>query len=180
VTAAELLHMVLDATPAAILSAGAELRTLETQFRAARKAGTIPAACRMPVLVDVSRMLAVVTASPAVEGAFAISTTPSSLCYLMYTSGSSGKPKACVVEHASIVNLALQEALLWPIEPVDRVLQAGSFSFDMALEEIWFAFFNVSALRSTVYCMRVVATGSNTCTTALSRSITCIVCRELC
>jgi non-ribosomal peptide synthetase-like protein len=154
-TASELLHMVLDSAPAAILTSGAELQALEAQFKSIRTAaGTTDSdtTCPLPALVDVARLLAVAdgneTTATQQQVPVPADVGPGDLCYLMYTSGSSGKPKACVIEHASIVNLALQESLLWPIEPSDRVLQAGSFSFDMALEELMFAWFSGAVLLS--------------------------------
>jgi amino acid adenylation domain-containing protein len=57
--------------------------------------------------------------------------------YLIYTSGSSGRPKGVVVPHralAAFVDAARRE---YGIGPSDRVLQLASVSFDTSAEEIF-------------------------------------------
>jgi amino acid adenylation domain-containing protein/non-ribosomal peptide synthase protein (TIGR01720 family) len=59
------------------------------------------------------------------------------LCYLIYTSGSLGKPKGVMVEHRSVSNhlLWMQEA--FPLTPGDRIPQKYSISFDASVCEIF-------------------------------------------
>ncbi len=65
---------------------------------------------------------------------------PSDLAYVMYTSGSSGRPKGVMIEHG-----ALQNRLAWmqsfdPLGPGDVILQKTSVSFDVAVWELlWWA-----------------------------------------
>lgn len=168
-----LRHMLTDSKPVAVLSAGT------ARFRLERDVLPPVGATGRPAVLDVVSALALGLVAAPVPPAGG---DGSRLCYLMYTSGSTGLPKACAIEHRSIVNLVVQESLLWPIEPADRVLQviqphcaamdiastatcshfgaifivivvtlhvdlqAGSFSFDMSLEEIWFAFCNGASL----------------------------------
>jgi len=58
------------------------------------------------------------------------------LAYIIYTSGSTGRPKGVMIEHRAIVNLSLRWAELFQVQPNSRVLQFGSFSFDLSIGEI--------------------------------------------
>ncbi len=71
---------------------------------------------------------------------------PDSLCYVIYTSGSTGQPKGVMIEHHSLVNLALTQAKYYSLSPQDRLLQFISLSFDAAAEEIYPALVSGAAL----------------------------------
>ncbi|GCL35048.1 amino acid adenylation domain-containing protein [Sphaerospermopsis reniformis] len=62
--------------------------------------------------------------------------TPNDLAYVIYTSGSTGQPKGVMIEHRAIVNLSLVWAQTFQIQPQNRLLQFGSFSFDLSIGEI--------------------------------------------
>jgi amino acid adenylation domain-containing protein len=59
------------------------------------------------------------------------------LAYVIYTSGSTGQPKGVMVSHESVVNHNLSVAKTFELQPVDRVLQFASISFDVAVEELF-------------------------------------------
>ena len=59
------------------------------------------------------------------------------LAYLVYTSGTTGRPKGILVEHRSLVNTSLAFASQHRLTPHDRLLQFASFSFDVAAEEFF-------------------------------------------
>ncbi|MEH2050450.1 amino acid adenylation domain-containing protein [Nostoc sp.] len=61
---------------------------------------------------------------------------PDNLAYVIYTSGSTGKPKGVMIEHRSLVNLSLIWAETCQIKHDSRLLQFGSFSFDLSVAEI--------------------------------------------
>jgi amino acid adenylation domain-containing protein len=63
-------------------------------------------------------------------------TTPDNLAYIIYTSGSTGQPKGVMIEHRPIVNLALAWAKIFEVQSQSRLLQFGSFSFDLSIGEI--------------------------------------------
>ena len=62
---------------------------------------------------------------------------PNNLAYIIYTSGSTGKPKGVMVSHQAIVNHATAAIAEYGLTNRDLVLQFASFSFDVALEEIF-------------------------------------------
>ncbi len=63
-------------------------------------------------------------------------TKPNDLAYVIYTSGSTGRPKGVMIEHKSIVNLSLTWRNIFQINSQSRLLQFGSFSFDLSIGEI--------------------------------------------
>ncbi|MFB2875779.1 amino acid adenylation domain-containing protein, partial [Floridanema aerugineum] len=61
---------------------------------------------------------------------------PADLAYIIYTSGSTGTPKGVMIEHRAIVNLSLSWAKTFQCSGMSRLLQFGSFSFDLSVGEI--------------------------------------------
>ncbi|HYG62213.1 MAG TPA: amino acid adenylation domain-containing protein, partial [Thermoanaerobaculia bacterium] len=62
---------------------------------------------------------------------------PESLAYVLYTSGTSGRPKGVGISHRSLAHHAEAVARAFGLGPRDRVLQFSSLSFDVAAEEIY-------------------------------------------
>lgn len=60
---------------------------------------------------------------------------PDSLAYLLYTSGTTGRPKGIGIPHRALANHGLATAEAYGLAPSDRVLQFASVSFDVAAEE---------------------------------------------
>ncbi|MFF2812724.1 Pls/PosA family non-ribosomal peptide synthetase [Streptomyces sp. NPDC058000] len=59
------------------------------------------------------------------------------LAYIMYTSGSSGRPKGVAIAHSSICNFLAVVPDVYDVRPDDRVYQGMTISFDFSIEEIW-------------------------------------------
>ncbi|KAF4179267.1 hypothetical protein CNMCM7927_001933 [Aspergillus lentulus] len=56
--------------------------------------------------------------------------------YCLFTSGSTGVPKGCIVGHAALASVASHSAALH-LSPASRVLQFASFAFGVSLIELW-------------------------------------------
>ena len=69
-----------------------------------------------------------------------ISRSVNNLCYIIYTSGTSGNPKGVLLEHRNVVNYIRAARSIYPIKQTDRALQGFSVSFDASVEEIWVPF----------------------------------------
>ncbi len=65
--------------------------------------------------------------------------TPTTLAYVVYTSGTTGKPKGVAVEHHAIVNLIESDRDAFGLTSIDRVGQGSSHAYDSSIEEIWMA-----------------------------------------
>lgn len=71
--------------------------------------------------------------------------SPESLCYVMYTSGTTGKPKGVMVCHQGVTRLVLDTDYIH-IQPEDGISQMSNIAFDAATFEIWGALLNGARL----------------------------------
>ncbi|MDR4481691.1 MAG: amino acid adenylation domain-containing protein [Nitrospirales bacterium] len=62
-------------------------------------------------------------------------TSPDNLAYILYTSGTTGRPKGTGISHRALVNHATAIVRQYGLTTTDRVLQFASVSFDVAAEE---------------------------------------------
>jgi amino acid adenylation domain-containing protein len=62
---------------------------------------------------------------------------PADLAYVVYTSGSSGRPKGAMIEHGGLLNLVRWHRRAFELGPDDRCTQIASPGFDAAVWEIW-------------------------------------------
>jgi amino acid adenylation domain-containing protein len=76
--------------------------------------------------------------SEGVHNPFSLA-TPAHLAYLLFTSGSTGQPKAVAVRHQTLVNLVTWQNLQSGCGASDRTLQFSSLGFDVSLQEIFAA-----------------------------------------
>ncbi|KAK9663755.1 hypothetical protein K7432_017958 [Basidiobolus ranarum] len=62
--------------------------------------------------------------------------TASNLCYVMYTSGSTGIPKGVMVEHSAVLSFIHAFCEVFILTTQDSVLQFSNYTFDMSVIEI--------------------------------------------
>ncbi|MBZ3694136.1 Pls/PosA family non-ribosomal peptide synthetase [Phyllobacterium calauticae] len=62
------------------------------------------------------------------------------ICYILYTSGTTGRPKGVAITHQSICNFVRVAAASYGYRPGDRVYQGMTIAFDFSAEEIWVPF----------------------------------------
>ncbi len=62
---------------------------------------------------------------------------PKDLCYILYTSGSTGMPKGVMVEQYSVVDYINTVIEYFEVSKSDTVIQQSSISFDTSVEEIF-------------------------------------------
>lgn len=68
--------------------------------------------------------------------------TPSGAAYVLYTSGTSGKPKGVIVENHSVVNYSEAFESEFKLGPGDVMLQYSVCSFDIFVEEVFASLLN--------------------------------------
>ena len=76
--------------------------------------------------------------SPGIEDDIALPhPLPEDMFVLLYTSGSTGIPKGCVLEHRNIVNFCRWYAQEFGITPVDKSVAYANFAFDAHMMDIY-------------------------------------------
>jgi amino acid adenylation domain-containing protein/FkbM family methyltransferase len=70
---------------------------------------------------------------------------PDPLAYIIYTSGSSGRPKGTLTPHRSVIRV-VKETNYIDITPQDRLLQLSNYAFDGSVFDIFGALLNGAAL----------------------------------
>ncbi|KAL2826232.1 hypothetical protein BDW59DRAFT_161069 [Aspergillus cavernicola] len=73
---------------------------------------------------------------PMVPGALRSRVTPSNAAYAIFTSGTTGMPKATVLEHTALSTTSLQLAKHLGLDSTTRTLQFSSYSFDVSVLDI--------------------------------------------
>ncbi|QWK81360.1 Pls/PosA family non-ribosomal peptide synthetase [Ochrobactrum sp. BTU1] len=65
---------------------------------------------------------------------------PDQICYILYTSGTTGRPKGVAIRHQSFCNFLRVAALSYGYTPSDRVYHGMTIAFDFSAEEYWVPF----------------------------------------
>ncbi|MEV2245996.1 amino acid adenylation domain-containing protein [Streptomyces sp. NPDC049970] len=117
-----LAFMVEDAVPALVLTESSAV-------------GSLPAGDGTPPLVLLDDPAVSEALDAYEDGPFEREVTPDHTAYVIFTSGSSGRPKGVSVTHRNVVNLAAWAADAFG-DGLDRVLAATSLNFDVSVFEI--------------------------------------------
>lgn len=72
--------------------------------------------------------------------------TPDSIAYVLFTSGTTGRPKGVVIENRSVANYARAFEKEMKIGPGDVMLQFSICSFDIFVEEVFASLLNGAAI----------------------------------
>lgn len=72
--------------------------------------------------------------------------TPQDLCYVLYTSGTTGRPKGVMTEHRNVVHFTQAFNEVCQITPSDRVYHGFALGFDGSVEEMVMALSNGACL----------------------------------
>jgi amino acid adenylation domain-containing protein len=103
--------------------------------------GALPAELHgdgLPPVVDLRAEADAIAARP--ETAPPVIVHPEQLAYVIYTSGSTGRPKGVAEPHTGLPNLAWAHRTRMGVGPADRLLQLASFSFDVAVMDVFATF----------------------------------------
>uniref|UniRef100_UPI0012DE9A85 non-ribosomal peptide synthetase n=1 Tax=Actinomadura flavalba TaxID=1120938 RepID=UPI0012DE9A85 len=120
----------LVVTLAAVVRVGAAFVPIDTAYPAGRV---------QAILEDASPALVVDAPLEGAAGKPMLSRALSSrdAAYVIFTSGTTGRPKGVVVPHQAIVNLIAWRQKTFPIAAAERVLQKTSVGFDVAVPEFF-------------------------------------------
>lgn len=88
----------------------------------------------MAFVVD-AQSVASLSNAPTSEQPFTSPATPSNAAYIIFTSGTTGKPKATVVEHGSFCTSAIAHAKAMFMHSDSRVLNFAAYTFDASIME---------------------------------------------
>lgn len=69
-----------------------------------------------------------------------------SIAYIMFTSGSTGFPKAVSISHASLINFIAWSRTTFSITPSDRLTSLNPFHFDNSVFDLFSSLFNGASL----------------------------------
>jgi non-ribosomal peptide synthetase component F len=66
-----------------------------------------------------------------------LTSQPSHLAYVLYTSGSTGQPKGVMLPHAALVNYITWHIPYYEMTSADRHAHYSSMAFDASMAETW-------------------------------------------
>lgn len=93
-----------------------------------------------PVLLLDQELLSLAEESTTAIHPQEINLNPDNTCYIIYTSGSSGKPKGVAISHRNVCHYLQAVREIYQLQQTDKVYQGFSLAFDASVEEIWTAF----------------------------------------
>ena len=73
---------------------------------------------------------------PSLQLKNAAKTSPGDPLYVIFTSGTTGKPKGCIIEHAAYASGVKAQRIALSLDSSSRVLNIASYGFDTCIEQI--------------------------------------------
>jgi amino acid adenylation domain-containing protein len=151
-----LIGIMMERTPAlvatvlGILRAGAAYVPIDSNYPADRMHDILTdSACplvltddnKIPVEVEGCRFVNIQSITSAVECAMQLP-APKDLAYIIYSSGTTGKPKGIMMEHGAIMNLLFWYNERYGINENTRIVQLTNIVIDIAFQEIFSSLMN--------------------------------------
>lgn len=118
--------------------AGGAYVYVDPELPPARRAEII-AQAEPSVWITEAELAGLDTSAPDESAAGLDASQPGHAAVLLFTSGSSGRPKGIVLEHGALANQVSWMHQAWPLTSSDCVLQKYGFAFDAALAEVLIA-----------------------------------------
>ncbi len=120
----------------AVWHAGGVYVPLDPRFPQARLRHMVAEAGVTHVIGTADLGVPVVSVDSTEPGIAAVAPDPDELAYVIFTSGSSGRPKAVGVPHGALAAHVAEASRCFGITATDRVLTFASTSFDASLEQM--------------------------------------------
>jgi amino acid adenylation domain-containing protein len=92
------------------------------------------------------------------------------LAYILYTSGSTGVPKGCMISHNSVLELLRSAVAVFDVSAEDRVTLFHPFTFDLSVFEFWLSM--AVGATSVVVPLRTAQSASDLLTLLERESVT--------
>ncbi|MFC0435421.1 amino acid adenylation domain-containing protein [Kutzneria buriramensis] len=105
----------------------------------ARTAGELPVTDAPHLLLDALDLAAPGQEGNLAQGERLSPLRPGNIAYLMYTSGSAGRPKGVAITHRNVANGITALARVMDVRPRSRVLATTSINFDVSVFEVFTA-----------------------------------------
>lgn len=83
------------------------------------------------------------------EGLISANFSSDNLCFIVYTSGTTGIPKGVAITHKAMCNYIEAALKIFGVTDQDKIYQGFTLSFDASMEEIWLAFAGGGTLITT-------------------------------
>ncbi len=130
---------------AAVLRAGAAYVPIDPDYPGGRIMAIIEDASPSLLITTPESVVTVATSVLRLDGELEPADAPvlsrsvleSDTAYVIFTSGTTGRPKGVAVSHRAIVNLIAWRQGVFPLEPGDRLLQKSSAGFDVSVPEFF-------------------------------------------